>query len=205
MKSKQPKQKPGWMDHSSKSKSDVWGPVGCSVVLFLGFIAVLAVPSYIDLKKREEQRIKLQASGAKAMELCRAWSKGQSTYTNKPGLRLYRQMDDAGKAIPGKNFWMRDPDEFPMEVPSAVCFKKYIENDLVEVKGAIIGDKYTSETWPCHRGYKLNTNYKNNNKYDKKYIKCLFDPDVKTNFSSGSHVYEIKEIWRFDLDGNQIR
>ena len=67
--------------------------------------------------------------GAKAMELCRAWSKGQSTYINKPGLRLYSQMDSEGNAIPAKNIWMHDPEEFPEEVPLADCFVNYSEND----------------------------------------------------------------------------
>ena len=201
MKSKQPKQKPNWWN------IDETGALAIGSSLLLGVIwwGAYSLYGHNLLTKKEERQKQLEVSGAKAMELCRAWSKEQSTYINKPGLRLYRQMDSEGKAIPGKNMWIHDPDEFPEEVPSADCFANYSENDYVEVKGAIVSDKYTSESWPCHRGYKLNTNYESNNKYSKKYISCLFDSDAKTIFSSGSHVYEIKKIWRFDLDGNQIR
>ena len=201
MKSKQPKQKSNWWN------IDETGALAIGSSLLLGVIwwGAFTLYEYNLLTKKEQRQEQLEASGAKAMELCRAWSKGQSTYINKPGLRLYSQIDSEDNAIPGKNIWMRDPDEFPEEVPLADCFANYSENDFVEVKGVIVGNKYTSEAWPCHRGYKLNSSYDSNNKNDRKYLSCLFDPDLETVSSSGSHVYEIKEIWRFDLDGNQIR
>ena len=201
MKSKQPKQKPNWWN------IDETGALAIGSSLLLGVIWWEAFSLYGHnlLTKKEGRQEQLQASSAKAMELCREWSKEQSTYINKPGLRLYNQMDSEDNAIPGKNIWMHDPEEFPEEVPLADCFVNYSENDFVDVKGVIVGNKYTSESWPCHRGYKLNTNYDGNNKYDKKHLSCLFDPDIETNLSSGNHIYEIKEIWRFDLDGNQIR
>ena len=201
MKSKQPKQKPNWWN------IDETGALAIGSSLLLGVIwwGAYSLYGHNLLTKKEERQKQLEASGAKAMELCRAWSKEQSTYINKPGLRLYSQMDSEDNAIPGKNIRMHDPEEFPEEVPLADCFVNYSENDFVDVKGVIVGNKYTSESWPYHRGYKLNTNYDGNNKYDKKYLSCLFDPDIETNLSSGNHIYKIKEIWHFDLDGNQIR
>lgn len=201
MRSKQPKQKPNWWNIDKTGAFAIGG----SLLLAVIWWAVFALYGNNLLTKKEERQKQLEASRAKAMELCRAWSKGQGTYINKPGLRLYSQIDSEENAIPGQNIWMRDPDELPVEVPLADCFANYAENDFAEVKGVIVGNKYTSEAWPCHRGYKLNTNYDSNDKYDRKYLSCLFDPEVKTNSSSGSHVYEIKNIWRFDLDGDQIR
>ncbi len=206
MTSKQPKRKPNRKEYSSRSNSDAARAFISILLLSVFSFGVLAVLGYIDLKKKEERQLKLEAARAEAMHLCEEWSKNYPTYTSKLGLFRYSQIDYDGKVIPGKSIYIPDPDQTDQQEESSYCGVNYSEEKFGIVHAVGLKSKYRSESWPCHLGYKLNANYDIQDKLSRKYIRCLADPNnsLPLYSESNSDHFEAIKTWKFDLNGNQV-